>query len=62
MDPPTEVSCHLFALGKFHLQSQLVLNCLNVLGCFGWVGFCCFCFEDFLFVSRLVAHPQHVLG
>lgn len=38
MDPPTEVSFHLFALGQFHLLSQLVFNYLNVLGCFGWEG------------------------
>lgn len=38
MDPSTEVSFHFFALGQFHLLSQLVLNYLNVLGCFGWVG------------------------
>lgn len=38
MDPSTEVSFHFFAVGQFHLLSHLVLNYLNVLGCFGWVG------------------------
>lgn len=57
MDPSTEVSFHFFALGQFHLLSQLVLNYLNVLGCFGWVGvFWLLLF----FVSRLVTHPQHM--
>lgn len=60
MDPPTEGSFHFFALGQFHLLSQLVLNCLSVLGCFGWVGIGCCCFEDCFFVSRLVTHPQHM--
>lgn len=62
MDAPTEVSFHFFALGQFHLLSLVVLDYLNVLGCFGWVGFCCCCcFEDWsFFVSRLVTHPQHM--
>lgn len=37
MDPSAEVSFHVFTLGMFHLLSQLVLNYLNVLGCFDWV-------------------------
>lgn len=60
MDPPIEVSFHFFAFSK-----SLVLNYLNSLGCLVWMGlvFCCYCycFEDFcLFVSRLVAYPQHM--